>query len=153
MTGRAAISLSLPRCLPPFFLPFFPSFLEKRLSSHIVHPKQFPHLYSSHLHPSLSFPPDLLTLHFFFRKEQASKKQQPNRTKQDAIRQGKKPSQQGWTRQPNRRNRVSRVRKKVRVTPTPTVRSPGKISSYLSISLAEIDCRFHACCFSLCKSM
>ena len=37
-----------------------------------------------------------------------------------------KPPHQGWARQPSRRKRVPRAGRRVRDTPTPTVRSPTK---------------------------
>lgn len=55
------------------------SFLLNRFLSHIIHPD---------LLPLFPVPPLLSPLHFFLRNKQASKILQPNRTKQDRVRQG-----------------------------------------------------------------
>jgi hypothetical protein len=53
----------------------------------------FPYPHSSQFLPSpmSPLPPDPFLLHFLFRKEQASKRQQPNTTKQGTIRHDKNP--------------------------------------------------------------
>jgi hypothetical protein len=68
-------------------------------------------------------PPDPLLLHFLFSKEQASKRLQPNRTKQDTIRQDINPHIQEKV---GGKERVPRAGKRVRDTPISTVSSPTK---------------------------
>ena len=72
------------------------------------------------LAPPTSPLPHSTPLPFLFRKEQASKRQQPNKTKQDTITQCKSlHSYQAWTKQTSRRKRV-------RDKPAPTARNPTK---------------------------
>lgn len=64
-----------------FFILFF-IFIENRFFSLTIHPDQFP------LHPLLQAHfnlPSPIPLHFLFRKGKASKRQQPNRPKQNKI--------------------------------------------------------------------
>lgn len=124
-------------------------FIENRFFSHTIYPDHsFLSLHSSQL-PTMTSPlPDPLLL--CIRKEQSSKKQEPNITIQNPGRLDKKSSHRSWTRQPNWKKRVPRGGKGVRDTPTPTVRSPTNTPGQHPQHKQRIWCRFmYALCLLL----